>query len=92
MNLNPSAASSPLHADAFLKFETGGGNGSTCSILTPSIKRKLGEMSAGQVLEIQVDDTSAKEDIEAWCRLTGNTLLKMDQGAGQELDFYLMKK
>jgi TusA-related sulfurtransferase len=39
-----------------------------------------------------VDDPSAKEDIEAWCRLTGNSLLQSDRGAGQELNFYLMKK
>ena len=79
-------------ADAFLKVETSGGQGSTCAILTPSIKHKLGEMSSGQVLEVQVDDPSAKEDIEAWSRLSGNSLLKMDQGAGQELRFYLLKK
>ena len=44
------------------------------------------------MLEVHVDDPSAKDDIEAWCRLSGNSLLKMEQGAGQELRFYLMKK
>jgi TusA-related sulfurtransferase len=81
-----------LQADAFLKFETRGGQASTCAILTPSIKHKLGEMSSGQVQEVWVDDPAAREDIEAWCRLTGNSLLKMDQGAGQELPFFLKKK
>jgi hypothetical protein len=39
-----------------------------------------------------VDDPSAKEDIEAWSRLTGNPLLRSNPGAGQETLFYLMKK
>lgn len=88
----PSAAQAPLHAHALLEVDVAGGQESTCAILTPSIKRKLGELSSGQVLEIHVDDPAAKDDIEAWCRLSGNPLLKIDQGAGQELRFYLMKK
>jgi TusA-related sulfurtransferase len=81
-----------IQVDAFLKFDTGDGQGSTCAILTPSIKRKLAEISSGQVLEVQVDDPTVREDIEAWSRLSGNSLLKMDQGAGQDLHFYLVKK
>jgi TusA-related sulfurtransferase len=88
----PPAAPSLPQAQALLEFETAGGQGSTCALLTPSIKHKLAEMSSGQVLEVRVDDPAAKEDIEAWCRLSGNTLLKMDRGAGQELNFFLMKK
>lgn len=79
-------------ADAFLKVDTEPGQGSTCAILTPAIKQKLGDILSGQVLEVLVDDPSAKEDIEAWCRLSGNALLKMDPGAGQALRFYLRKK
>ncbi len=86
------AARQPLQAAAFLKVETGAGQESTCAILTPAIKRKLGDIDSGQVLEIQVNDPSAKEDIEAWCRLSGNALLQMDSGAGQALHFYLRKK
>lgn len=79
-------------AHALLEFEPSGRQGSTCALLTPSIKRKLGEMSSGQVLEVHVDDPDAKGDIEAWCRLSGNPLIKMDQDAGRALRFYLMKK
>ena len=77
---------------AFLKIDTGRGQASTCAILTPNIKRKLSELNSGQVLEVQVDDPSARGDIEAWCRLSGNTLLKMDLDAGQDLHIYLQKK
>ncbi len=66
--------------------------GSTCAVLTPAIKSKLREMSSGQVLEVQVDDPSAKGDIEAWCRLSGNTLLKMIDNESQALRFFVKKK
>jgi tRNA 2-thiouridine synthesizing protein A len=81
-----------IRTDAFLKFDTSGGQASTCTVLTPAIKHRLSEMSSGQVLEVQVDDPSAGEDIEAWCRLSGNALLKLDAETGQELHFYLRKK
>lgn len=84
--------SSSFQADEHLAFAAAGAAGSTCAVLTPAIKRKLNEMRSGQVLEVQVDDPSVKEDIEAWCRLSGNTLLKMDVEAGKEVHFYLMKK
>jgi TusA-related sulfurtransferase len=88
----PSTTQSAFQAHALLEFDVAGEQGSTCAILTPAIKRKLGEMSSGQVLEVHVDDPTAKEDIQAWCRLSGNSLLKIDRGKGQELRFYLRKK
>jgi TusA-related sulfurtransferase len=75
-----------------LEFKADAGQGSTCAMLTPSIKSKLGGLSSGEVLEVHVDDLTAKEDIEAWSRLSGNLLLKMDQTADQELIFYIQKK
>ncbi len=61
-------------------------------MLTPAIKSKLREMHSGQVLEVRVDDPAAREDIEAWCRLSGNPLLKMNEAEGPELRFFVMKK
>jgi len=87
-----SPAQSIHQADALLEFKTNGGQGSTCSLLTPLIKHKLVEMNSGQVLEVHVDDSSAKEDIEAWSRLSGNILLKIDQIDGQGLIIYILKK
>ncbi len=80
------------HANALLEFKANVGQGSTCAMLTPYIKSKLAGLSSGQVLEGHVDDITAKEDIEAWSRLSGNILLKMDQTANQELVFYIQKK
>jgi tRNA 2-thiouridine synthesizing protein A len=91
-NRMSSASQLPIQADAFLSFDSHSEQGSICALLTPSIKRKLGEMSSGQVLEINVDDPSAKEDIEAWCRLSGNALLNSDLNAGSTNHFYVVKK
>jgi TusA-related sulfurtransferase len=78
--------------DELLEFYIGAANtGSTCALLTPAIKSKLREMQSGQVLEVRVDDPTAKGDIEAWSRLSGNALLKVID-EGQYLRFYVQKK
>ncbi len=66
--------------------------GSMCALLTPLIKARLKEMDSGQVLEVRVKDTTAREDIAAWCRLSGNELLAtMDEGV-HGLRFFVRKK
>jgi TusA-related sulfurtransferase len=78
--------------DALLVFHTDTtASASTCALLTPAIKSKLREIDSGQVLEVRVDDPDARDDIEAWCRLSGNPLLRMTE-AGAELRFFVMKK
>jgi len=66
--------------------------GSTCALLTPAIKAKLREMTSGQVLEVRVDDPTAKEDILSWSRLSGNEVLAMFEGEAQGLRLYLRRK
>jgi len=95
----------PLHAaaleagqqvpfrDGLLEFRTEASEtGSTCAVLTPAIRSKLGGMQSGQVLEVRVDDPSAREDIESWSRLSGNQLLKVIDDEGQVLRFFVQKK
>jgi len=67
-------------------------SGSTCALLTPAIKSRLKELASGQVLEVRVNDTTAREDIAAWCRLSGNELLSMMDDGPQGLRFFLRKK
>ena len=66
-------------ADATLEMlgtaNSGAMDGTTCAILTPAIKAKLREMAPGQVLEVRVDDPSARGDLESWSRLSGNELI-----------------
>ncbi len=66
--------------------------GPTCALLTPAIKAKLREMTAGQVLEVRVDDPTAKEDILSFSRLSGNEVLDIFAEDSRYLRFYLRKK
>jgi TusA-related sulfurtransferase len=78
---------------ALLVIQTGAEDqGSTCALLTPAIKARLREMESGQVLEVRVDDPSARQDIEAWCRLSGNSLLKISAAGETDLHFWVRKK
>ena len=49
-------------------------------------------MAAGQVLEVRVDDPAARQDIVAWTRLSGHTLLAILADEPERLRFYLQKK
>ncbi len=66
--------------------------GSTCAILTPSIKAKLKELNSGQVLKVEVRDTTAQDDIESWSRLSGNELIMTTQEENGKMGFFLRKK
>jgi len=66
--------------------------GPTCALLTPAIKAKLRDMTSGQVLEVRVDDPTAKEDILSWSRLSGNEVLDIFAEESRYLRFYLRKK
>jgi len=74
-----------------LKVETEN-SASTCAILTPMIKAKLSELHSGQVLEVRVNDPTAREDIASWSRLSGNQLLAMAEEGHAGLRFFLKKK
>lgn len=82
-----------LTPQALLEFyNTDESAGPTCSLLTPAIKAKLRELTSGQVLEVRVDDPTAKEDILSWSRLSGNQVLAMFADEPQRLRFYLRKR
>lgn len=67
-------------------------DGSVCALLTPAIKAKLRELAGGQVLEVRVNDPTARNDIAAWCRLAGHTLLAMTDEPPHQLRAYLRKR
>ena len=82
-----------LIADAvFEMVDTAGMPEATCALLTPAIKNKLREMQPGQVLEVRVDDMTAREDIASWCRLAGHTLLGVIEGAPTHFRCFIRKK
>jgi len=67
-------------------------NGAACALLTPAIKARLREMAPGQVLEVRVNDPTARLDVEAWCQLSGNPLLAITEEAPNVLRFFVRKK
>ena len=46
-----------------------------CGDLVLELRMRLRAMKPGQVLRIKATDPGAREDIPAWCRLTGHKLL-----------------
>ncbi len=79
--------------DQLLEFYTNSSNkDSTCAVLTPTIRAKLREMQSGQILEVRVDDPTARADIESWSRLSGNELLNVIEDDTDILRFFVKKK
>jgi len=46
-----------------------------CGDLVMQLRMRLKSMTAGSVIRVTATDPAAPEDIPAWCRLTGHTLL-----------------
>ena len=46
-----------------------------CGDLVLQLRGRMEAMSPGQVLRLIARDSGAPEDLPAWCRLTGHTLL-----------------
>jgi tRNA 2-thiouridine synthesizing protein A len=46
-----------------------------CGDLVMQLRLRLKNMAAGSVIRVTATDPAAPEDIPAWCRLTGHTLL-----------------
>lgn len=51
------------------------------------VKEALDEMKEGEVLQVSATDTGFARDVDAWCRRTGNTLVKAKQKAKENLVF-----
>ena len=81
------------HADSLLEMvDMDARAGASCALLTPTIKARLREMAPGQVLEVRVNDPTARLDIEAWSQLTGNPLLTITEEPPNILRFFVQKK
>ncbi len=90
---DPPIGKSDLSSDAVLEMlGTTTQSVSTCALLTPAIKVKLRELGPGQVLEVRVDDLTAREDIVSWCHLAGHELLAVSEDTPQQLRCYIRKK
>jgi len=54
-----------------------------CPMPIAATARKIKELQVGQVLEILADDQGIKEDMPAWCRVTGHEFVGMEEEKGQ---------
>lgn len=56
------------------------------------IRDAMGPLAAGGVLELRSRETSVKEDLPAWCRLVGHTLLAVEPADEKVLRYFIRKK
>jgi tRNA 2-thiouridine synthesizing protein A len=49
-----------------------------CGELVMALRIRMNKLAPGSVLEVQATDPAAPEDLPAWCRLCGHTLLQMN--------------
>lgn len=54
-----------------------------CPMPIANTAKKLQELKPGQVLEVVSDDVGIKEDMPAWCRVTGNECLAIEEKDGE---------
>jgi tRNA 2-thiouridine synthesizing protein A len=62
-----------------------------CGELIMNLFRHVKSMQPGQVIELLSYDLGAREDIPAWCRLTGHELLA-SRDDGDIRHYYIQKK
>lgn len=47
-----------------------------CGELVAQLRLRMSSLSPGTVLHLTAADAGAREDVPAWCRVTGNHLLR----------------
>lgn len=69
-------------------FDAGPAN---CGELIMKVYNKMKELEKGQVMEVIAYDLGAVEDIPAWCRMQGHTLLHYEAKGVIQTHFYIKK-
>ena len=67
-------------------------SGLACLNLTPDIRKAMSSMEANEILKVTNDDPSSRLGVPAWCRLTGNALVNVEELNDMETLFYIKKK
>jgi tRNA 2-thiouridine synthesizing protein A len=57
-----------------------------CGELVLELRMRMGAMRSGQVLRLTAHDPGAPQDLPAWCRMTGHTLVS------QQHPVYLIRR
>lgn len=66
-------------------------SGLMCPLPILRAKKALATMASGQILEVVATDPNSMADFQAFCRQTGNTLLKQAQ-SGNQFIHYLRRR
>jgi TusA-related sulfurtransferase/uncharacterized OsmC-like protein len=56
------------------------------------IREAMQPLPPGAVLEVRSREISVKEDLPAWCRLVGHTLVAVQSGEGSYMHYYVRKQ
>ena len=51
-----------------------------CGELVIHLRFRLKAMQPGEIIRVHATDSGAREDLPAWCRMTGETLVHHDPG------------
>jgi tRNA 2-thiouridine synthesizing protein A len=61
-----------------------------CGELMMALMKAVKPLEPGQILDLHAADSGAKEDIPAWCNMTGHKLLAAQ--TGDDCNHYLIQK
>lgn len=75
-----------MHFDAELDAR-----GLNCPLPILRTKKKLSELTSGQVLKIEATDPGSVKDFQMFCKQTGHQLLSQTEG-GKAFTFFMQKK
>jgi len=64
--------------------------GLLCPMPIVELARKMKDLRSGDILEVLADDEGAKKDVPAWCNMTGNEYMGMEED--EILKFTIRKK
>ena len=67
-------------------------SGLACVSLTPNIKEAMSSMQGNEVLKVFNDDPASRHGVPAWCRLTGHTLIEIQELDTNETVYFIQKK
>lgn len=66
--------------------------GDACATITPLIKARFRTLQSGAILAVRTDDPASREALEAWSRLTGHEIVRVEQEEGHGATFFVRKK
>lgn len=78
MSHDPAAIPAPSDTDLTRFDEAWDAGDLGCGDLVLRLRFRMREMQAGQVMRLRALDSGAPQDIPAWCRMTGETLVHHD--------------